>query len=205
MLPPWQGHSGVKRVQKEYTALARACEAGEAPCSHLSLPDEGNVLKWAFRLHSFDDSLPGGAALNADLARLGRQCGQSWLACEAIFPPDYPSRPFLLRLVSPRCCWYTGHVTAGGSICIEALTQTGSPNSWRPDYCVCGLLPLVKQNLIDVEAVQVRTASGPGGLAGPLRLDFESRWGVPLMMPYSEAEALAAFRRTEEHHRSRGW
>lgn len=26
-----------------------------------------------------------------------------------------------------------GHVTAGGSVCIEALTQSGGPEAWRPD------------------------------------------------------------------------
>lgn len=113
----------------------------------------------------------------------------------------------MLRLVYPRCCWYTGHVTAGGSICIEALTQTNSANSWRPDYCVSGLLPLVKHNLIDVDAVQVKTATGPGGLAGPLRIDFDRTWHqcrTPLE-EYSKREAEAAFARTEAHHAANGW
>ena len=52
----------------------------------------------------------------------------------------------------------------------------GAQNSWRPDYCVSGLLPLVKQNFIDVEEVYVRTPTGPGGRAGPLRVDFEHAW-----------------------------
>lgn len=31
---------------------------------------------------------------------------------------------------------YTGHVTIGGSICIEALTLSGGPGQWQPSYCV---------------------------------------------------------------------
>lgn len=71
-------------------------------------------------------------------------------------------------------------------MCIEALSQTGSRNSWRPEYCVSGLLPMVKQNMIDVDSVFIRTATGPGGMAGPLRVDIDARWGVPVTVPYSE-------------------
>jgi ubiquitin-conjugating enzyme E2 Q len=199
---------GTKRIMMEFHALAKACADGSAPCHELSLPDERNVARWQFKLAGFDDDLPGGRALNADLARLQAEHGQSYLLCEASFPADYPARPFALRVVSPRCVWYTGHVTAGGSVCIEALTQTGSRNSWQPDFCVSGLLPLVKQNMVDVEEVMVRTATGPGGRAGPLRIDFERQWHpharTPLV-PYSDAEAQAAFARTEAHHRANGW
>ena len=38
---------------------------------------------------------------------------------------------------------YTGHVTAGGSICVEALTNTGTPNSWQRDYTFEGILTTV--------------------------------------------------------------
>jgi ubiquitin-conjugating enzyme E2 Q len=192
----------------EYMALDEACKDGTAPCYGLEMPNTNNVNTWRFKMRDFDGDLPGGAALNADLVRLAREHGQDHLLCEVTFPSDYPSRPFALRLVTPRCEWYTGHVTAGGSVCIEALTLTGSANSWQPDFCVAGLLPLVKQNFIDVEQVMVKTATGPGGRAGPLRIDFERKWHpqarTPLV-PYSEAEAQAAFARTEAHHRANGW
>jgi ubiquitin-conjugating enzyme E2 Q len=192
----------------EFQHLARACEAGEAPCANLALPNESDVHVWTFTLSDFDSDTRGGALLNADLARLQAEHGVGHLMLEATFPRDYPTRPFLLRLIYPRCQWYTGHVTAGGSICMEALAQTGSPNSWRPDYCLSGLLPLVKQNLVDVESVMIRTATGPGGRAGPLRIDFARQWHphcrTPLD-PYSRAEAVAAFARSEAHHRANGW
>ena len=198
----------MKRVQMEFQALHRACADGSACVRNLHIPDQNNMLVWRFALSDFDGDTPGGAALNADLARLGREYGQDHLLCELSFPKDYPSSPFFLRLVSPRCCWYTGHVTAGGSVCIEALTQTGSANGWRPDYCVAGLLPLIKHNMIDVDAVDVRTATGPGGRAGPLRIDWERRWHTGARTPlaeYSADEARAAFARTEQHHRANGW
>ena len=47
----------------------------------------------------------------------------------------------------------------------------------------------------------VKTATG-GGVAGPLRVDFDSRVAS---IPYSEEEARAAFARSERHHRENGW
>jgi hypothetical protein len=57
-------------------------------------------------------------------------------------------RHALLLLLLRRCVMYTGHVTAGGSICVEALTCSGSPGSWQPDFSVEGLLNLVVTNMV---------------------------------------------------------
>jgi hypothetical protein len=46
-----------------------------------------------------------------------------------------------------------GHVTAGGSICIEALTLSGTSGSWQASYCVEAIL-------------QVRPLGQAGGRAG---------------------------------------
>ena len=75
---------------------------------------------WRFSVADFDGDCPAGRDLNSDLAQLSQPC----IRMEITFPSDYPTRPFFLRCVSPRFCWYTGHVTAGGAICIEALTTS---------------------------------------------------------------------------------
>lgn len=67
---------------------------------------------------------------------------------------EYPNKPFLLRVISPRCVWYTGHVTAGGSICVEALTLSGGPNSWNADHCVESVLNLVVTNMCALQESQ---------------------------------------------------
>ena len=41
-----------------------------------------------------------------------------------------------------------GHVTAGGSICIEALTLSGTPGSWTSQYNVESILNIVILNMI---------------------------------------------------------
>eukprot|EP01047_Picozoa_sp_COSAG01_P026385 COSAG01_NODE_1698_length_9457_cov_26.121073_7_plen_74_part_00 len=56
---------------------------------------------------------------------------------------------------------YTGHVTAGGSVCVEALTQTGTAGAWRRTFTVEGVVTTVLINMIDVEPV--RTTAGSSG------------------------------------------
>ena len=41
-----------------------------------------------------------------------------------------------------------GHVTAGGSICIEALTLSGTAGSWTSQYNVESILNIVMLNMI---------------------------------------------------------
>lgn len=41
-----------------------------------------------------------------------------------------------------------GHVTAGGSICIEALTVSGTNGSWTSQYNVESILNIVMMNMI---------------------------------------------------------
>ena len=57
---------------------------------------------------NFDDDVPAGRQLNQDLAQLGAAHGQDYILMEAIFPPEYPNKPFFLRVITPRCRMYTG-------------------------------------------------------------------------------------------------
>mmetsp|Transcript_16843 Transcript_16843/g.55098 ORF Transcript_16843/g.55098 Transcript_16843/m.55098 type:complete len:287 (-) Transcript_16843:119-979(-) len=202
---PWKGKRGTKRIMSEFSYIASQIEAGTSPIHDLQLVKD-DITRWQFKVKDFDDDAPGGRQLNADLQELASRHGQDHILMEIRFPRDYPTQPFMLRVITPRMMWYTGHVTAGGSICVEALSNSGSRNAWRSDYCVAGLLDLIKTNMIHVESVVVRTQTGPGGRAGPLRIDLHRQWNrCPVMMPYNEAEAVAAFQRTEAHHAHNGW
>lgn len=102
----------------------------------------------------------------------------------------------------------TGHVTAGGSICIEALVNTGSPNGWQPSYTFESIISLVICNMVDCETAVVKTLSGPGGVSGPLRVDLVGQFhGGPqsVMREYGEAEAQAAYSRMVDNHKRLGW
>jgi len=127
---------------------------------------------------------------------------------EITFPSDYPNKPFFLRVISPRMCCYTGHVTAGGSICIESLTESGTAGSWTSQYNVESIMNIVICNMIDCEVYWVQTMTGPGGMAGPLRVDLEGKWSHSpnaVLQEYSPHEAQAAFDRTASNHRRTGW
>jgi ubiquitin-conjugating enzyme E2 Q len=58
---------------------------------------------------------------------------------------------------------YAGHVTAGGSICLEALTNSGSAGCWQPSFCVGSMLSVIVNNMLECPTVWVDTATGPGG------------------------------------------
>ncbi len=47
---------------------------------------------------------------------------------EVSFPPSYPFAPPFCRVIRPRFRFMTGHITIGGSVCTELLTQSG----WVP-------------------------------------------------------------------------
>ena len=49
---------------------------------------------------------------------------QDHILMECSFPADYPNKPFFLRIVSPRMCWYTGtllhqHSADHGCSCLQ--------------------------------------------------------------------------------------
>lgn len=167
--PPWQHLSGVKRIASEFKYLRRCIDDGKIGQINNLTSAHDNVAVWQFELSNFDESVPAGQQLNSDLRQLQLQYGQDFLLMEVTFPEAYPHEPLFLRVVSPRCVWYTGHVTAGGAVCLEVLTNTGSRNGWRPDFCVESILQIAILNMLHTESVVVRTATGPGGRSGPLR------------------------------------
>lgn len=41
------------------------------------------------------------------------------------FPENFPFEPPFIRVVKPKFAFRTGHVTIGGSICMESITPAG--------------------------------------------------------------------------------
>ena len=167
--PPWQRLSGVRRIASEFKYLRRCMADNKLDQLSNLTTVEDDTLRWQFELSNFDESNPAGQHLNSDLQQLKLRHGQGFLQMEVNFPEAYPCDPPFLRVVSPRCVWYTGHVTAGGAVCLEVLTNTGSKNSWRSNYCMESILQIAILNMLHTDSVTVRTASGPGGRSGPLR------------------------------------
>lgn len=80
-----------------------------------------NVYQWIVELHSFDAHLPLAKDLKAkDLKSV---------VLEIRFGKEYPISPPFVRIIRPRFVSFAagggGHVTAGGALCMELLTNSG--------------------------------------------------------------------------------
>lgn len=80
-----------------------------------------NVYQWIVELHSFEDNLP--------LAMDMKNKGLTSIVVEIRFGKDYPISPPFVRVIRPRFLGFMagggGHVTAGGALCMELLTNSG--------------------------------------------------------------------------------
>lgn len=117
----WLRMHGTRRIAAEFKHLSALIDQGKLPqLSNLHLPND-DMLRWRVHVSDFDEEIPAGAAVNRDLQELKRSKGQDFMLMELQFPggDSYPTAPFFLRVITPRCQMYTGHVTAGGSICIQ--------------------------------------------------------------------------------------
>ena len=88
----------------------------------------------------------------------------------------YPISPPFVRIVYPRFQFHTGHITIGGSFCIELLTNQG----WSSVYRIESLLVQLKAMIV----------------AGEGRLDSKN-WN----QAYGLQEAESAFIRVARQHR----
>eukprot|EP00906_Rhabdomonas_costata_P007595 RCo010875 len=135
-------------------------------------PFKDNLLKWNVRFFNFEK----GTGLYNDMLTYQKRTGKDYLEFQMIFPEDYPFRPPFIRAVRPRFAFHTGHITIGGSVCMELLTMSG----WTA------------ANSVESVLVQLRTEIVLGG--GRLDLGNQS--------DYTEDEARSAFARVAAQH---GW
>lgn len=122
------------------------------------------------------DSFPE-CDLKADLYRYAstHRVGAA-VIMDLMFPSDFPLQPPFIRVVRPRFMMHSGHVTIGGSICMEALT----PSGWMPT--------LALENIF----VEIRSQMVEGG----------GRLDVANSNEYTQAEAREAFNRVAARY---GW
>jgi len=124
-LPPPSdaSRSASSALLKAFTTLVKT--QGSTPTHELGWyidPEHvENMYQWIVELHSFDDDVP--------LAQDMRQVGLSSITLEMQFTNDYPFSPPFVRVIKPRFLPFGqgggGHVTEGGAICMELLTNDG--------------------------------------------------------------------------------
>ncbi|EIN06501.1 hypothetical protein PUNSTDRAFT_115057 [Punctularia strigosozonata HHB-11173 SS5] len=134
-----------------------------------------NLFQWIVELHSFEKDLP--------IAKDMKNKGLNSLIFEIRFPPSYPHSPPFFRIIKPRFLPFIqgggGHVTGGGSMCMDLLTTDG----WLPSYSISAVLLQIKLAISNLDPRPARLAN-----------DWDR--------PYGVQEALEGYKRAAGAH---GW
>ncbi|KAH0498571.1 hypothetical protein TgHK011_005822 [Trichoderma gracile] len=137
-----------------------------------------NVFHWTVEMHSFEPDLP--------LAKDMKERGCTSVVLEFRFGSNFPYSPPFVRVIRPRFLPFMrgggGHVTAGGAICSEMLTNSG----WSA--------------VMTIEKVLLQIRLGLTEMDPPARL--ESMGGVYSTRDYAIDEAIDAYKRAAAAH---GW
>lgn len=172
-------------LMREMVALQRLKDEGKSDIIQIELVDD-SLYHW--RVFMPAEGFPDKSDLKKDLLEFARRSTdggdssggagtkKAGVLFDVVFPGAFPFSPPFIRVVYPRFQFHTGHVTVGGSICMELLTEVG----WLPTYSIESVF------------VQIRTEICEGGG----RIDFANA------QDYSEAEAMQAFERVARQH---GW
>mmetsp|Transcript_153935 Transcript_153935/g.492108 ORF Transcript_153935/g.492108 Transcript_153935/m.492108 type:complete len:140 (-) Transcript_153935:11-430(-) len=131
---------------------------------------------WSVTMHA--DGFPDGCTLRDELRRFASQHSSATAAVvmDVQFPDTYPMDPPFIRVVRPRFQMHTGHITIGGSVCMQLLT----PSGWLPSVSLENVFVSIRCEMVE----------------GGGRLDFANRGD------YSDAEAREAFNRVAARY---GW
>ncbi|GAA5893568.1 uncharacterized protein JCM6883_003563 [Sporobolomyces salmoneus] len=168
----------ISREMKDMIALQEKEGPIEAGCYFDPERSHDNLFTWIIELpmESFDQDLPLVKDMKAKQVRS--------LLMEIRFGDQYPFSPPFFRVVHPRFLPFIqgggGHVTGGGSICMDLLTANG----WSSVYSIPAVLLQIRMAMSNLEP-------------RPARLD-PSNWNTP----YSMDEAVVGFKRAAQTH---GW
>ncbi|KIK53259.1 hypothetical protein GYMLUDRAFT_49424 [Collybiopsis luxurians FD-317 M1] len=178
MPPPEMSTPGATMaVQKELKAMLKE----QNTCNSFKelgwyMPEEfmgDNLFQWIVELHSFDETLP--------IAKDMKARKLNSIIFEIRFPPDYPLSPPFFRIITPRFLPFIqgggGHVTGGGSICMDLLTSSG----WLPSYNISSVLLQIKLAISNLDPRPARLAHN---------------WD----QPYGVEESLQGFKRAAATH-----
>lgn len=171
-----QGSRQASQVlMREMRNLLKLKGEGAAKALEIEMVND-SLYHWTALMHA--DSFPDGCSLKAELRRFGSQhsSGVAAVLFDVVFPDDYPMNPPFIRVVRPRFQMHTGHVTIGGSVCMELLT----PSGWLPSVSLENVFVSIRSEMIE----------------GGGKLDLANR------NDYTVAEAKEAFNRVAARY---GW
>ncbi|KAL0254468.1 hypothetical protein SLS55_009943 [Diplodia seriata] len=127
ILPSPEGNAASivasRRLQSDFTAMNKIqnCQPLHEIGWYIDPEHMENLYQWIVELHSFEPHLP--------LAKDMQAKGVKSVVLELTFGKDYPFTPPFVRVIRPRFLPFMqgggGHVTAGGALCMELLTNDG--------------------------------------------------------------------------------
>ncbi|KAL1953869.1 hypothetical protein VTO42DRAFT_2093 [Malbranchea cinnamomea] len=181
--PSYATPSASKALQRELKATLHVQETH--PLHELGWYVDPNLIstmyQWIVELHSFDPELP--------IARDLQDAGLKSVVLEIRFWKDYPISPPFVRVIRPRFLGFQqgggGHVTAGGALCMELLTNSG----WSAASSIESVLLQVRMAISSLDPRPARLEPGQDARKGTVR-------------DYSVGEAVAAYLRACRMH---GW
>jgi len=163
--------STAKKILEKYFELKES----ESKTRYTSKIMDKDIFNWQVKLY-FKDIKKQCKELFEDLQQYKKNVnkGQDYVLLEVKFNDSFPKTPPFIRVITPRFQFQKGHITIGGSICMELLTTSG----WLPDYTFEAILTLIRLEI----------AEGGG------RLDFSNT------SQYNENDAKDAFNRMVEKY-----
>jgi ubiquitin-conjugating enzyme E2 Q len=143
--PSYATSSATKTLNRELKTVLRTQES--TPLHELGWYIDGdlitNMYQWIVELHSFESSLP--------LAQDMKSAGLTSVILELRFGSNFPISPPFVRVIRPRFLPFMngggGHVTAGGAMCMELLTNSG----WTAVSSIEGVLLQIRMAISNLE------------------------------------------------------
>lgn len=127
-----------KRIMIEYQKISKL----EPKDTGLTFEiDENNLNIWNVYINDFDKK----SQLYKDMTSLNIK----YIHMEIRFNDQFPIKPPFVRIINPRFVFKTGHITIGGSICMELLTNQG----WSPANSIENLMINIKSLILDGEGI----------------------------------------------------
>ncbi|KAL5115888.1 hypothetical protein ACEQ8H_006204 [Pleosporales sp. CAS-2024a] len=176
-MPAWATSGATKRLMKDFKDLIAVQDSTPSHELgwHVDEDKMDNMYQWIVELHSFESTLP--------LAQDMKKANLKSVVLELRFGRDYPMSPPFVRVIRPRFLGFAqgggGHVTAGGAMCMQLLTNDG----WSAVSSMESVLLQVRMAISSLEPK-------------PARLERSGR------IDYGVAEAVEAYTRACAVH---GW
>ncbi|KAI9811772.1 MAG: hypothetical protein M1827_005317 [Pycnora praestabilis] len=153
--PSYATPSASKTLQRELRTILKFQES-QPPHElgwYINPELVSNVYQWIIELHSFEAHLP--------LAKDMKERDITSVVLELRFGKDYPMSPPFVRVIRPRFVSFMagggGHVTAGGALCMELLTNSG----WSAVSSIESVLLQVRLAMSNTEPKPARLEQGP--------------------------------------------